>query len=334
MRAHSIKRRILSLFCLVLWAGGSASVQAQNPGEVRIGHNRAWGNPALLIGITQGHFEKAGVKVVERSFNNPADIVQAIATGDLDAGVSPSGVLFTAIQRGVKISAVALAQGSHNPPVSYVVRTDSGIDKVGDLRGKTLGIAGFGGTGDLYLRYWITKAGINPKSDVKITFVPFHLTLPAIVNKQIDIGLIDSVLAVKAQRQHPGQTKVLFDYVDVTKDAIGNANTNALLLVFGGAFVERDRQTAVRFLEGYLRAIQSIHADPKKALSDWASASKEDAIRALTAPVTLPRDGKVYLDAFKFEADLALKFGYLKQPIDVRTAVDNSLIEEAAARLK
>jgi ABC-type nitrate/sulfonate/bicarbonate transport system substrate-binding protein len=205
---------------------------------------------------------------------------------------------------------------------------------VADLRGKTAAIAGFGGTGDLYLRYWLTKAGLDPKTDLKITFVPFHLTLPSLINRQIDIGLIDSVLGIKAQQQYPGQLKTLFTYVDVTKDAIGNTHTNALLLLFGNAFVERDRETATRFLTGYLRTIKSIHADPKAALNQWAEASRDDAIRKLAQPVTLPDDGKVYLDAFQFEADMARKFGYLKQAMDVKTAVDNSLIDEAAARLK
>jgi len=307
---------------------------AQEPGQVRLGHNRAWGNPALLIEITQGYAKSAGVTVTEKEFNNPADIVQAIATGDLDAGVCPSGVLLTAVQNGVKVKAVAVAQGSHNPPVAYMVRADSSINSVADLRGKTAGIAGFGGTGDLYLRYWLTKAGLDPKTDLKITFVPFHLTMSALINKQIDIGLIDSVLGVRLQQQFPGQTKTLFTYVDVTRDAIKSTDTNALLLVFGTTFAERDRQTAVRFLEGYLRAIQEVRTDPKKALNDWAEASKTDAIRMLQAPVTLPADGKVYLDAFQFEADMALKFGYLKQPMKVQSAVDNSLIEEAAAHIK
>jgi hypothetical protein len=53
----------------------------------------------------------------------------------------------------------------------------------------------------------------------------------------------------------------------------------------------------------------------------------------LRAPATLPSDGKVYLDEFQFEADMALRYGYLKQPIDVRSVIDNSLLDEAARRV-
>src|SRR5579872_4749375 len=43
---------------------------AQEANEVRLGHNRAWPNPALILGITKGHFSDAMVKVTERSFDN------------------------------------------------------------------------------------------------------------------------------------------------------------------------------------------------------------------------------------------------------------------------
>jgi NitT/TauT family transport system substrate-binding protein len=307
---------------------------AQERGQVRLGHNRAWNNSALIIGISEGYFQRAGVSVVEKSFNNPADIVQAIATADLDAGVSPSGVLFTALQRGVKVKGVAVVQGGQIPPVAFMARADSGINSIADLRGKTVAIAGFGGTTDLMLRYWLSRAGLDAKTDLKVTFVPFHLTLPSLINKQIDAAPIDAMLSVKARQQFPGQTRILFSYADVTQAAIGNLHVNGLILNFGDAFVERDRETAVRFMEGYLRAIRTVHSDPKKALGEWAAASKDDTIRQLEAPPTLPADGKIYLDAFQFEADQALKFGYIKQPMDLQKAIDHSLLDDAARRMR
>ncbi len=315
-------------------AAGPAPGGAQEPGQVRLGFNRAWVSPALLIAVTQDYFKRAGVAIAEKSFDNPADVVQGIAAGGLDVGVCPAGILFTAVQQGVKVKAVALAQGAQHPPVGYLVRADSGINSVADLRGKTAGIAGYGGNTDLFLRYGLEKAGLDPKTDLKIVFVPFQLTLPAVINKQIDVGGMDSVLQATAAQRYAGQLKVLYTYEDVTKAAIGTTNTNGLLLLASNAFVERDRDTAVRFLEGYLRAIAAVHANAGKAVSEWAIAGRNDAIRALKEPATLPSDGKVYLDELQFEADLALKFGYLKQAIDIRKSVDSSLLDEAARRIK
>lgn len=305
---------------------------AQEREPVRLGYNRAWVSPALLIGLTQGHFDQTGVKVTEKSFDNPADIVLAIASGGLDAGVTPAGILFTAIQQGVKVKAVAVTQGGQSPPIALKVRADSGINSVADLRGKTAGIGAYGGNTDLYLRYSLAKAGLDPKKDVTIMFVPFHLTLSSLINRQIAAGALDPVQQMVAETQNPSQLRTLLTYEDVTTGAIGNTNTNGLLLVFGNAFVERNRETVVQFLNGYLRAIKAVHADPKRALDEWASVVKNDAVRKLPAPAKIPSDGKVYLDELQFEADLALQYGYIRQPIDVRSAIDNSLLDAAARR--
>jgi ABC-type nitrate/sulfonate/bicarbonate transport system substrate-binding protein len=325
---------------LAVWIAASfalisgADIAMAQSREVRIGHNRAWANPALILGITKGYFARSGTTVAERVFNNPADIVQAIATGDLDAGVSTSGVLLTAIERGVKVKAVALTQGGQIPPVTFMVRADSNIKSANDMRGKTAIIAGFGGTTDLMLRYWLNKAGVDPKNDVTIKFVPFHLTLPSLINRQVDAAPLDCMLQIQVQEQYAGQLIPLFSYEDISNSTIGNDHVNGLLFVMGAAFIERDREAAVRFLEGYLHAIRAIKADPKAALNDWSDASSNPTIRKLPAPVTVPSDGKVYRDAFNFEAEQAHKFGYLKQHADVAATIDDSLLDEAAKRVR
>jgi ABC-type nitrate/sulfonate/bicarbonate transport system substrate-binding protein len=333
---HGTQVRKLA-FCIIIAA--SVLIEAQSiakaqSSEVRLGHNRAWADPGLILGITRGYFSRAGVTVSEKVFNNPADIVQAIATGDLDAGVSSSGVLLTAIQRGVKVKAVAVAQGSQMPPVTFMVRNESDIRSPPDLKGKTAVIAGFGGTADLMLRYWLDKGGVDPKNEVTVKFVPFHLTLPSLINRQVDAAPLDAMLSIRASEEYPGQLRKLFSYADVSNGTIGSDHVNALLLVFGSAFIERNRAAAIRFLEAYLLSIRAIQADPKTALNDWAQASEMPIIRKLEAPVSLPADGKVYLDALRFEADQALHFGYLKEPADIAAAVDNSLVEEANTKLK
>ncbi|HEY7244016.1 MAG TPA: ABC transporter substrate-binding protein [Xanthobacteraceae bacterium] len=322
---------IIVTACALVGSAGAAMAQSR---EVRIGHNRAWANPALILGITRGYFARAGLTVSEKSFNNPSDIVQAIATGDLDAGVSTSGVLLTAIERGVKVRAVALTQGGQVPPVTFMVRADSGIKAPADMRGKTAIISGFGGTTDLMLRFWLDRGGVDPKKDVTIKFVPFHLTLPSLINKQVDAAPLDCMLSIEVKEQYPDQLRPLFSYKDISTSTIGNEHVNGLLLVMGTHFIERDREGAVKLLEAYVRSIRAIHDDPKAALNDWAAASNNPLILKLPQPVNLPADGKVYRDAFAFEAEQAFRFGYLKQKADTMAAIDDSLLDEAANRIR
>ena len=51
-------------------------------------------------------------------------------------------MLLTAIEKGVKVRAVALTQGGQVPPVTFMVRADSGIKSAADVSRRLLHDAG------------------------------------------------------------------------------------------------------------------------------------------------------------------------------------------------
>ena len=79
---------IRALVGLIVTSAAISSVHAED--IVRLGHNRTWSNTALSLGLANGDFSKFGVNVVEHEFTTPADIITAIASGDLDAGTVPA----------------------------------------------------------------------------------------------------------------------------------------------------------------------------------------------------------------------------------------------------
>lgn len=323
---------MMRMFVLLAAALVASSAHAED--IVRLGHNRTWSNTALILGLANGDFSKFGIKVVEHEFATPADIITGIASGDLDMGTAPATNLFAAVEHGVKVKAVSVVQGRNNPPIAYMVRTDSGIDKVADLRGKIAGVNNYGGNYDLYLRYWLKRNGLDPEKDVKITIVPVPAMVPSLINKQIDIAPIASFDRVILNQRYPGQTKTLFDYDDVLKAGTGKTDANTLVLVVSDDFIAKHRDVAVRFMEGYVRAIEATNADPKKAVVEWAHVVNNKMLMNLAGPPTLPENGKIYPASLKFDAGLAYQFGYLKTPIDTRAVVDNSIVDAALAALK
>lgn len=312
----------------------ATSFPARAEDVLRLGHNRSWSDPALILGLANNDFTAVGVKVVEHEFNNPADIITAIASGDLDAGAAPGSTFLTAVARGVKMKAVTILQGDNNPPITFTVRADSNIHTVKDLRGKVAGVNNYGGNYDIYLRYWLARGGLDPAKDVDIVVVPVPAMVQALINKQVDLVPLAAFDQVIAAQRYPGKTRPLFSYDDVMMAGLGSHDSNGIVLVMSDEFIAKSRDVAVRFLEGYVRAIRAMNADPKKALDEWADAVGNAALRNLTAPPTLPNDGRIYAASFQFDADLAHRFGYLKAPIDVRATVDNSLIDAALAALR
>jgi ABC-type nitrate/sulfonate/bicarbonate transport system substrate-binding protein len=317
---------------LTIVLAAASSLRAQD--TVRLGHNRTWSNTALILALANGNFSEVRVKVVEHEFTTPADIVTGIASGDLDAGAVPPGNFFAAVTRGVKIKAVAVLQGRNNPPIAFTMRTDSGIKSADDLRGKTAGVNNYGGTHDIYLRQWLTGAGLDPKKDVNIITLPVPAMVPTLINRQIDIVPMASFDQVILDQRYPGQTKPLFSYDDVLLPALGGRDNNGILLVMAEDFLAKNRDTSIRFLQAYVRAIRNANADPKRAVREWAGAVGNDMLKNLAAPPALPNDGKIVLAALQFDADLTHRFGYLQSPIDVRSMIDNSIVDAAIASLR
>src|SRR5262249_57461806 len=74
------------------------------------------------------------------------------------------------------------------------VPVDSTIQTVSDLKGHTIAFSDPGSTsGNLFPRYALLKAGLNPDSDVKIQFAGSHTaSLLALVNGKVDAGEVNS----------------------------------------------------------------------------------------------------------------------------------------------
>ncbi len=326
MKSTNLLRRVFAVGMLCCGAIWGASASADD--TLRLGHNRVWSNPALILALSNGRFKHEGVAVVEHEFNNPADIITAIAGGDLDAGAAPGSVAFTAAERGVKLKIVALLQGDNNPTIAYTVRADSDIHAVKDLRGKIAGITNYGGSYDIYLRYWLNRGGVDLK-DVNFNVIPVPGLVPALINKQVDIVPLAAFAQSIVEQRYPGKTRILFTYSEVMKAAVGSPENNGMVLVMSDAFINQHRAMAVDFLKAYVEEVRAVNADKKKAMVDWANAVHNPALRKLPAPPTVPDDGKVYRASLQFDADQALRYGYLKTKLDVGKLVDDDLLDAA-----
>ena len=314
-------------FAIGILAAAIATAGAQD--TIRVAHNRAWSNPALLIALSKGDFEAAGVKVVATEFSNPADMITAMAGGSIDAATTPGPTFAIAVQRSVKLKAIGLIQGSNVPPISYVVLADSGINGPADLRGKKVAVNNYGGSHDINLRAWLEQGKVSSK-DVDILTIPVPAMPGALINKQVDMIPLAAADQGRVKLQYPGKTRTVFTYSDVYRDATGSEDTNSMLLVVNQSYIDASRPTLVKFMSGYLKAVRRMNADPRAALTDWAEAVGNKSLLELPAPPKIPNDGKIYLDALQFETDMAQRFGYLQTHLEIKTVVDHSILEAAA----
>ncbi|MBV8066325.1 MAG: phosphate/phosphite/phosphonate ABC transporter substrate-binding protein, partial [Actinobacteria bacterium] len=110
--------------------------------------------------------------------NNYTAEVEAMRAKQLDVGeFGPLGYIFAA--KLANAQPVAVFGTKNHKPVTYTaglwVPKSSPITTVAQLKGKTIAFSDPASTsGNLYPRYALLKAGLNPNSDVKIQFAGGH----------------------------------------------------------------------------------------------------------------------------------------------------------------
>ncbi|MBB3212772.1 taurine transport system substrate-binding protein [Herbaspirillum sp. Sphag1AN] len=140
------------------------------------------------LAIANGDFEKAtGTKIDFRKFNSGADVIAAIAGGDVQVGYVGSSPFAAAASRGLDVKAFYLASISGTDE-ALVVRNGSGINGLGDLKGKKLAAAPVS-TDHYQLLALIKNQGLTEK-DVHIFAIPQPEIVAAYNRGDIDGGFV------------------------------------------------------------------------------------------------------------------------------------------------
>jgi len=219
----------------------------------------------------------------------------------------------------------------------YMVLKDSPIKKVEDLKGKVLVTNGYGSGTDIPLRIMLAKHGLSDKKDVNIIEAPIP-TMGAMANEKKG-DLISWVLPFTANPQATANLRTLF----TAGDAVG---VNQLgMWVMKSEFIAKNHAAVVDFLEDALRA-ERWYFDP---------ANHDEAVKIAVDVTKIPApawqswlfkkdgqkgdyyrnpDGIPDVAGMQKTIDEQVKYGYLKQGVDVKKFTDFSMIEAAAKRLK
>jgi phosphonate transport system substrate-binding protein len=141
--------------------------------------------------------KKVGCSVKLYIATNYTAEVEAMRAKKLDVGeFGPLGYIFA--HKLANAQPVAVFATKSRKPVTYTaalwVPADSPLQKVADLKGHTVAFSDPGSTsGNLFPRYAMLKAGLNPDKDVKIEYAGSHTaSLLALVNGKVDAGEVNS----------------------------------------------------------------------------------------------------------------------------------------------
>jgi NitT/TauT family transport system substrate-binding protein len=318
---------------------GSAAVCAE-PVKIRTGWVVAPANMVPLL------FLKPGVaKHIGKSYTydpiyygaSPKQIT-GLNVGELDIAALGFSSFPFAVQNGgltdLRIIADEIQDGGADYfTTQYMVRKDSGIGKVGDLKGKVLAVNGLGTGVHMAMTAMLKRHGLEDRRDYTVIETPFPTMTAVLKDKKADLIVSTTPFIWAPDLQ--AIAKTLF----TQKDALG---TSALSFwAVRESFVKKNRAAMVDFLEDTLRAmrwyqdpanraegieiIAKFMKRPPAAFEQWIF-TKKDFYR--------DADLMVDLDALQRNVNTMKELGVIKEGMDVKKYADLSMMKEAAARVK
>jgi NitT/TauT family transport system substrate-binding protein len=332
-------RRVTRLWALLLvglvgallaTACGSMATGSQGPTKVRLGYNKTWTTPFLLIAKQQDAYTKAGVEVEWFEFQTPPQALEALAARSIDAAIAPVPNLVTAVEKGLDVKAVLHLAGWSDPTSTYFVRADSGIESVRDLKGKKIGVNNYGGNFDLYLRHMLDENGVDSRRDAQILEIPIAAIYQALDTSQIDVGVVPALFVPRAEQSFPGKFKPLFTYKDIPGIA-QRPQFNQLVLVMPSSFTKDQRAAAKAFIKANVDTQHWAVANRAEGGRVWAEAAGVPGLAQMPDPFGPDSSGLLDLPALELDAALVHKYGYVKTAPPLTKLYDLSLVEEVNA---
>jgi len=269
-----IKRCIGALFALLAAAVVLPGATAQELVKIRIGthasisaHLFMQKKPELMKNLGKTY------TVEWVRFAGSGDAMPALVAGKLDGCLATPFPMANAINQShvpVTIVHQLLSFGFDGYyDDASVVRSDSGINKFADLKGKVFGVNAIGGTLDMGVRIMARKSGLNPETDLTVVEARPPFLAGMVRDNKIQAATLFQPFFQEAMAK--GDLKVLY----TTSDIFGGP-TDYVFMAFENKFLKAHEQAVRDYIEDYLRAV------------NWALDNRAEAVRIYAEEWKLP----------------------------------------------
>lgn len=334
----SLIARVIVAGLLALWTGTASSAE---PLTIRVGWVVAGSDSPFLLYGKAGFPTHEGMSYTLGAihFAGTPLMITALASSQVDLAPLAYSSFALAIENAhmsdLRIIADVKQDGVPGYDSSdYMVRNDSPIRTVEDLKGKIVTTNVVGSSVDIALRAMLYKHHMRVNKDCTLIEVSFPNMKAFLKEKKADL-----IIAVPPFSYDPGlqaAARTLF----TQKEAVGGPS-QTLVLTARKSFLEQHRAAVIDYLEDSLRALRwyTNPANHKAAVQRVATFTKEPADRFSSWIFTNKDDyrdpeGIPNLKALQTNIDTQKTVGFLKTDLDANKYVDLSLVKEADKRIK
>ncbi len=249
--------------------------------------------------------------------------LQAFEAGAIDIATATANQAIFAAGEGLgfKIIASLSREGERGFFTKFMVRPDSPIKTVADLKGKTIGINSFSGSGHLWTKLALERHGLS-ESDVTLVPIPLPSHGESLKAGKIDVGMFPQPFADMISSE--GAYRTIF----TSKDGVP-FEEELMLLVAKEDFLRKNSEAMRALLSDLARVTAYYAQNPKlarQALMDGKMVRADPAIYLNMADYFREPDLRVDVGALEKMQDLQLRAGFQKQKADIATRVDTTLL--------
>jgi len=291
----------------------------------------------FAIAMKMGWYKAAGLDVELVPLAGSSACTQAVATKEVPFALPSVEPLAIAIRQGVKAKIYYTAyQGNI---YGIAVPAESPVQKIADLKGKTIGVISMGSAGVPVAKALVATAGLNPDSDVTIVVAGEGAQTAAMVrSKQVDAlsqfdtqyamvenaGVKLRLLDTKEIDRYPANGLLALD--DTLKSRRADAVAVAKGYAMGTVFAIANPEAAVKIL-------YEVFPQTKPTGKDEATAIRDD-VKVLGARIVnwklekagVKRWGENSEGNYAAYADFMQKYGIIKDKVAAKDLITNDLI--------
>jgi NitT/TauT family transport system substrate-binding protein len=318
---------VLTLLAL---ASGPAAAQGK---KVKIGVLKLSSSAPIFLGAERGTFREFGIEPELVYFQAAQPVAVAIAAGEIDVGATGlTAGLYNIVAGGEKVWVVADKgrEWPGYPLTALLVQTDGAIKSVRDLKGRKVGLTQLGSTFHYMLGNLLEQEGLSLNDVEAAPLRTLGAMAEALQARRVDAILIPQPFAGEAVEK--GFGRILF--------WVGDKLPYQVAAIFYSKAFARDREQAVAFMKGYVKAARLFFDATFAKKGGWEEVVGVTVRYTGATPEVLrlgfpyqDRDGR--LDVADIGRQLAWyhKAGMVTAPLEARDLVDTSFLEEALRAL-
>ena len=241
-----MKRVAYGFFGAALVLLSLASARAQDIKKIKIGYPAiSYNQIHIWVAKDAGLFRKHGLDAEIIFFRGGQLATQALVAGD-----PPIVNIGTVVQAGLQGHDIVLIASSESA-YNYSVVARPGIAKVEQLKGKRLGISGFGSASHNAALILLGKFGLEPNKDVSLAVTGGTTERLAAV----DAGRTEATLVTPSElpRARKQGLVEVYDMLNLGIEVQGNGFATSR------SFIRSQRNVVLAALKGYVESIHYIH---------------------------------------------------------------------------